>query len=158
MLTQNNGRKMPIFVTPCILPSHTGFKNIFRFGTIIFEVLIGLSIAHSLHGGYLKLNEVHWGCFKAAINELFLNDWSWLKRIFNINIPLVLHGGCWRLQELNNGGNMISYIIASACICTQEKRWQINEFMNFFEPIVVLTSTMTSRQNIMLLEAANSCR
>ena len=29
MLTQNNGRKMPIFVTPCILPSHTGFKNIF---------------------------------------------------------------------------------------------------------------------------------
>ena len=30
MLTQNNGRKMPIFVTPCILPSHTGFKNIFR--------------------------------------------------------------------------------------------------------------------------------
>ena len=32
------------------------------------------------------------------------------------------------------------------------------EFMNFFEPIVVLTSTMTSRQNIMLLEAASSCR
>ena len=30
MLTQNNGRKMPIFVTPCILPSHTGFKNIFN--------------------------------------------------------------------------------------------------------------------------------
>ena len=29
MLTQNNGRKMPIFVTLCILPSHTGFKNIF---------------------------------------------------------------------------------------------------------------------------------
>ena len=27
--TQNNGRKTPI-VTPCILPSHTGFKNIFN--------------------------------------------------------------------------------------------------------------------------------
>ena len=29
--TQNNGRKTPIFVLPCILPSHTdtGFKNIF---------------------------------------------------------------------------------------------------------------------------------
>ena len=27
--TQNNGQKMPIFVTPYILPSHTGFKNIF---------------------------------------------------------------------------------------------------------------------------------
>ena len=25
----SNGRKTPIFVTPCILPSHTGFKNIF---------------------------------------------------------------------------------------------------------------------------------
>jgi len=30
MLTQNNGQKMPIFLTPCILPSHTGFKNIFK--------------------------------------------------------------------------------------------------------------------------------
>ena len=29
MLTLNNGRKMPFFVTPCILLSHTGFKNIF---------------------------------------------------------------------------------------------------------------------------------
>ena len=34
MLTQNNGRKMPIFVTPCILSSHTGFKNIFSLGSI----------------------------------------------------------------------------------------------------------------------------
>ena len=30
----------------------------------------------------------------------------------------------------------------------QEKKLQIHEFMNYFEPIVVLTSTMTSRQNI----------
>ena len=27
---QNNGQKTPIFVTPCILPSHTGFKNTFK--------------------------------------------------------------------------------------------------------------------------------
>ena len=27
ILTQNNGQKRPIFVTPCILPSHTGFKK-----------------------------------------------------------------------------------------------------------------------------------
>ena len=37
MLTQNNGRKMPIFVTPCILPSHTGFKNIFSFYSITVD-------------------------------------------------------------------------------------------------------------------------
>ena len=35
MLTQNNGWKMPIFVPPCILPSHTGFKSIFTFKAII---------------------------------------------------------------------------------------------------------------------------
>ena len=29
ILTKNNGRKTTIFVPPCILPSHTGFKNIF---------------------------------------------------------------------------------------------------------------------------------
>ena len=34
MLTQNNGRKMPIFLTPCILPFHTGFKNIFMTNCI----------------------------------------------------------------------------------------------------------------------------
>ena len=33
--TQNNGRKMPIFVPQCILPSHTGFKNIFRQISIV---------------------------------------------------------------------------------------------------------------------------
>ena len=32
ILTQNNGRKTSIFVTPCILPSHTSFKNIFTSG------------------------------------------------------------------------------------------------------------------------------
>ena len=30
ILKQNNGRKTPIFVPSCILPSHTGFKNIFK--------------------------------------------------------------------------------------------------------------------------------
>ena len=28
---------MPIFVTPCILPSHTGFKNIFTSGGVFTE-------------------------------------------------------------------------------------------------------------------------
>ena len=42
--TKNNGRKMPIFVPPCILPSHTGFKNIFmehyiRIGYFFFGYL-----------------------------------------------------------------------------------------------------------------------
>ena len=36
MLTQNNGRKRPIFDTPCILPSHTGFKNIFNFAIMSY--------------------------------------------------------------------------------------------------------------------------
>jgi hypothetical protein len=35
ILTQNNGRKRPIFVTPCILPTHTGFKNIFSKKSLI---------------------------------------------------------------------------------------------------------------------------
>ena len=47
MLTQNNGRKMPIFVTPCILPSHTGFKNIFRYQSY-FLLLLAFFMTFSL--------------------------------------------------------------------------------------------------------------
>ena len=48
LLTQNNGQKMPIFVSPCILPSHTGFKNIFTYWWLR-ETLIIYSFVPLLH-------------------------------------------------------------------------------------------------------------
>ena len=57
MLTQNNGRKMPIFVTPCILPSHTGFKNIFSKRPIFLNFFGLIPISFSSRNYWSLLNQ-----------------------------------------------------------------------------------------------------
>ena len=81
MLTQNNGRKMPIFVTPCILPSHKGFKNIFSLGTIqVSRTNLG-HLAYVLCGTHLT------GCWaRARVSTLIC-----IKLLTKVR-PVSIHG------------------------------------------------------------------
>ena len=119
MLTQNNGRKMPIFVTPCILPTHTGFKNIFipnwvlincskipqnlsaqaqKFGISIKKASLGVRSPCCWPYNYSGKREVNW-C------NVGLKRFSWMELIsglISLLASFVLLPMCARLIKMNN--------------------------------------------------------